>query len=292
MFYCSSVVHLAAQVGQLRVKCFSRAPFQRWLKLWTVKHIFLPLWVLLQFYQHVAFLLCVTKLVHLMLHTFEMISKTLQYNEPFLTVLHTMVSSSLRFPLVWVVAGWMLAPPLRIHSWRVKWSPDNAETTESGTTATWLDPLKEKTRDESEDGRVGSAEVQLAAGDGGGRRSTSPLTAPGGGEERTELNKNSSEQRDLAHKAQPTTQPAHRSVRVAVSVTALPDVARLQLYGGLDVPHGLLTGLQMQAGEQGDAAWARCVLNTLGPSLRNNMTVRWLKPDPLWSNIWIQRLKT
>lgn len=72
----------------------------------------------------------------------------------------------------------MLPPPLRIHSCRVKWSPDNAETTESGTTATWLDPLKEKTRDESEEGRVGRAEVQLAAGDGGGRRSTSPLTAP------------------------------------------------------------------------------------------------------------------
>lgn len=75
----------------------------------------------------------------------------------------------------------MLAPPLRIHSCRVKWSPDSADTTESGTTATWLDPLKEKTRDESEEGRVGRAEVQLAAGDGGGRRSTSPLTAPGDG---------------------------------------------------------------------------------------------------------------
>lgn len=75
----------------------------------------------------------------------------------------------------------MLAPPLRIHSCRVKWSPDNAETTESGTTATWLEPLKEKTRDESEEGRVGRAEVQLAVGEGGGRRSTSPRTAPGGG---------------------------------------------------------------------------------------------------------------
>lgn len=41
-----------------------------------------------------------------------------------------------------------------------------------------MEPLKEKTRDESEDGRVGSAAVQLVAGDGGGRRSTSPLTAP------------------------------------------------------------------------------------------------------------------
>jgi len=60
----------------------------------------------------------------------------------------------------------------------VKWSPDTAEATESGTTATWVEPLKEKTRDESEDGRVGSAAVQLVAGDGGGRRSTSPLTAP------------------------------------------------------------------------------------------------------------------
>lgn len=70
-------------------------------------------------------------------------------------------------------------PPLRIHSWRVKWSPDTAEATESGTTATWVDPLKENTRDESEEGRVGRAEVQLAAGDGGGSRSTSPLTAPG-----------------------------------------------------------------------------------------------------------------
>lgn len=69
-------------------------------------------------------------------------------------------------------------PPLRIHSCRVKWSPDSAETTESGTTATWLDPLKEKTREESEEGSVGRAEVQLAAGEGGGRRSTSPLRAP------------------------------------------------------------------------------------------------------------------
>jgi len=72
----------------------------------------------------------------------------------------------------------MLAPPLRIHNWRVKWSPDSADTTKSGTTATWLEPLKENTKDESEEGRVGRAEVQLAEGDGGGRRSTSPLTAP------------------------------------------------------------------------------------------------------------------
>lgn len=72
----------------------------------------------------------------------------------------------------------MLAPPLRIHSCRVKWSPDSTDTTWSGTTATWLDPLKEKTREESEEGSVGRAEVQLAAGDGGGRRSTSPRTAP------------------------------------------------------------------------------------------------------------------
>lgn len=83
-----------------------------------------------------------------------------------------------------------MAPPLRIHSCRVKWSPDNAETTVSGTTATWLDPLKEKTRDESEEGRVGRAEVQLAAGDGGGRRSTSPLTAPDEENEREGMNKN------------------------------------------------------------------------------------------------------
>lgn len=68
----------------------------------------------------------------------------------------------------------------------MKWSPDSAETTESGTTATWLDPLKEKTRDESEEGRVGRAVVQLAAGDGGGRRSTSPLTAPGNGKRKKE----------------------------------------------------------------------------------------------------------
>lgn len=73
----------------------------------------------------------------------------------------------------------MLAPPLRIHSWRVKWSPGTVEVTESGTTATWEEPLKENTRDESEEGRVGSAAVQFAAGDGGGSRSTSPLTAPG-----------------------------------------------------------------------------------------------------------------
>lgn len=77
----------------------------------------------------------------------------------------------------------MLAPPRRIHNWRVKWSPDIAETTESGTTATWFDPLKEKTREESEEGRVGRAEVQFAAGDGGGRRSTSPRTAPDEGRE-------------------------------------------------------------------------------------------------------------
>ncbi len=97
---------------------------------------------------------------------------------PFFTVLQIIVSSSLRVPLAWLAGGWVLAPPLRIHSCRVKWSPDTAEATESGTTATWVEPLKEKTRDESEDGRVGSAAVQLVAGDGGGRRSTSPLTAP------------------------------------------------------------------------------------------------------------------
>lgn len=73
----------------------------------------------------------------------------------------------------------MLIPPLRIHSWRVKWSPDMAAAIESGTMATWVEPLKENTRDESEEGRVGKAEVQLAAGDGGGSKSTSPLTAPG-----------------------------------------------------------------------------------------------------------------
>lgn len=62
-----------------------------------------------------------------------------------------------------------------------------------------------------------------------------------------------------------TTQASHGSVGVAVSVTALPDVAGLKLYGGLDVPHSLLTGLQMQAGEQGDAAGPGCVLHTLCP---------------------------
>lgn len=72
----------------------------------------------------------------------------------------------------------MLAPPLRIHSWSVKWSPGTVAVIESGTTATWVEPLKENTRDESEEGRVGSAAVQFAAGDGGGSRSTSPLTAP------------------------------------------------------------------------------------------------------------------
>lgn len=166
----------------------------------------------------------------------------------------------------------MLAPPLRIHSWRVKWSPDSAETTDSGTTATWLEPLKEKIRDESEDGRVGRAEVQLAAGDGGGRRSTSPLTAPD-----TKKRGDAHKQRIWlpqicvfsCGKAEPTTQTSHRSVRVAVSVTALSDVASLELYGGLDVPHGLLTGLQMQAGEQGNAAWPGCVFYTLGPSFKN-----------------------
>lgn len=186
-----------------------------------------------------------------------------------MTVLHTIVSSSLRFPLVWVVAGWMLAPPLRIHSCSVKWSPDNAETTDSGTTATWLDPLKEKTRDESEEGRVGRAAVQLAAGDGGGRRSTSPLTAPAKkkkkGEDITENDPALSLFTCIRHNPEPTTQSAHRSVRVAVSVTALPNVAGLELYSGLDVPHSLFTGLQMQAREEGDATWSRCVLYTLGP---------------------------
>lgn len=171
----------------------------------------------------------------------------------------------------------MLAPPLRIHSCRVKWSPDNAETTESGTTATWLDPLNEKTRDESEEGRVGRAEVQLAAGDGGGRRSTSPLTAPDEGKRERILIK-----KDpafwifalLRRRPELTTQPSHRSVRVAVSVTALPNVAGLELYGGLDVPHSLFAGLQMQAGEQRDATWPRCVLHTLGPSWKKcNMSI-------------------
>ena len=83
-------------------------------------------------------------------------------------------------------AGCTLAPPLRIHSCRVKWSPDTAAATELGTAAMWAEPLKEKTREESEEGRVGRDEVQLAAGDGGGRRSTSPLTAPGDGTGKTQ----------------------------------------------------------------------------------------------------------
>ena len=96
-----------------------------------------------------------------------------------------MVSSSLWLPLLWPgvgaeeEAGWTLVPPLRIHSCRVKWSPDTAAATALGTAAMWAEPLKEKTREESEEGRVGRDEVQLAAGEGGGRRSTSPLTAPG-----------------------------------------------------------------------------------------------------------------
>lgn len=203
-------------------------------------------------------------------------------NTPFLTVLHTIVSSSLWLPLVWLVAGWMLAPPLRIHSWRVKWSPDTAETTESGTTATWVDPLKEKTRDESEEGRVGRAAVQLAAGDGGGRRSTSPLTAPDVGRgEKTHQVSNESVIKTydpypmrsyfFRSKPEPTTQSAHRSVWVAVSVTALPNMARLELHGGLDVPHSLFAGLQMQTGEQGNAAWPRGVLYTLGPPWKTDI---------------------
>lgn len=65
----------------------------------------------------------------------------------------------------------------------MKWSPDTVAATASGTMATWFVPLKEKINDESEEGRVGSAAVQLAAGEGGGSRSASPLNAPGRGEE-------------------------------------------------------------------------------------------------------------
>lgn len=104
---------------------------------------------------------------------------------------------------------------------------------------------------------MGRAEVQLAAGDGGGRRSTSPLTAPDEEKVRGDINKTSSHRLNiyiLRSKLELTTQPSHRSVRVAVSVAALPNVAGLELYGGLDVPHSFLAGLQMQAGEEWDAA--------------------------------------
>lgn len=114
---------------------------------------------------------------------------------------------------------------------------------------------------------MGRAEVQLEVGEGGGRRSTSPLTAPGKGNKRR-INKLFLTL-DVHHdsvEAGLTTQSSHRSVRVAVSVAALPDVSGLELYGGLDVPHRLLTGLQVQAGEQRDAARPGRVLNSLSPS--------------------------
>lgn len=43
-----------------------------------------------------------------------------EINQPFLTVLQMMVSSSFRKFLAWLVGGCVFAPPLRIHSWRVK----------------------------------------------------------------------------------------------------------------------------------------------------------------------------
>jgi len=63
-----------------------------------------------------------------------------------------------------------------------------------------------------------------------------------------------------------TTEATHRAVGVAVPVAALADVAGLQIYGGLDVPHRLLAGLQVQAGKQRHAARAGGVLHTLAPS--------------------------
>lgn len=43
-------------------------------------------------------------------------------------------------------------------------------------------------------------------------------------------------------------------------------MASLKLHSGLDVPHSLLTGLQAQAGEEGDAARTGCVLDSLRPA--------------------------
>ena len=63
-----------------------------------------------------------------------------------------------------------------------------------------------------------------------------------------------------------TTEASHGAVGVAVAVAALADVARLQLHRGLDVPHRLLAGLQVEAGEQGHAARPGGVLHPLGPS--------------------------
>lgn len=62
-----------------------------------------------------------------------------------------------------------------------------------------------------------------------------------------------------------TTESAHRAVGIAVSVTALADVSGLQLYGGLDVPNGLLACLQVQVREEWNTARARCVFHPLGP---------------------------
>lgn len=63
-----------------------------------------------------------------------------------------------------------------------------------------------------------------------------------------------------------TTEFAQGLLGVVIPVTALGHVVCLQLHCGLDVPQGLITGLQVNGGEERQAACTRGVLNPLVPA--------------------------
>lgn len=69
-----------------------------------------------------------------------------------------------------------------------------------------------------------------------------------------------------------TAQLVQGLLRVGVSVTALPDVAGLQLHAGPDRGDWLVAGLQVHAGKQGEAARARLVFNSLVEPLKQDET--------------------
>lgn len=69
--------------------------------------------------------------------------------------------------------------------------------------------------------------------------------------------------RALKNLKQRTTQLMQRLLGVGVPVAALPDVVGFQFNAGLDGCDWLVAGLQVNAGEQGQAARARLVFDPL-----------------------------
>lgn len=60
-----------------------------------------------------------------------------------------------------------------------------------------------------------------------------------------------------------TAQLVQRLLRVSVTVAALPNMVGFQFNAGSDGGDWLITGLQVHAGEKGQAACARLIFNPL-----------------------------